>query len=89
MKSEKIKFLMMAQMTLERGEGLTLSQVFKFGDLVIYKMKVGLLFISEKAGVEAILGWGTRTICPIVNARQDKDLSKTIGTRGQWRYFEC
>lgn len=82
-KSEKIKFLMMAQMTLERGEGLTLSQVFKFGDLVIYKMKVGLLFISEKAGVEAILGWGTRAICPFVKARQDKDLSQTIGTRGQ------
>ena len=46
-------------------------------------MKVGLLFISEKAGVEAILGWGTRAICPFVKARQDKDLSQTIGTRGQ------
>ena len=70
MKSEKIKFLMMAQMTQERGEGLTLSQVFKFGDLVIYKMKVGLLFISEKAGVEAILGWGPEP--SVLSLRQGK-----------------
>ena len=46
-------------------------------------MKVGLTFISKKAGFEAILGWETRVICPFVKARQDKDLSQTIKTRGQ------
>ena len=52
-------------------------------------MRVGLTFISEDVGVQAILGWGAKAFCPFVKARGDKDLSQTNGTMRGRRYFEC
>ena len=63
----------MAQITLESGEGLTSSQVFQSGDLEIGDMRVGLTFVSEDVGVEAILGWGAKAFCPIVKARVTRE----------------
>ena len=79
----------MAQITLERWEGLTPSQVFKSGDLENGDMRVGLMFISEDVRVQAILDWGAKVFCPLVKARRDKTLSQTNGTRRERRYFEC
>ena len=53
------------------------------------ELKVGLLFPSENAAVEAILRWGEKSLCPLMKARRDKGLAETEGKRRGRRCLDC
>ena len=79
----------MAQGLLNTSEAVRQNHEMFANDIDKDELKVGLLFPSENAAVEAILRWGEKSLCPLMKARRDKGLAETEGKRRGRRCLDC